>query len=88
MRKIILILIIISSKSYGLVGDSVSIYFIEKNVQLIDGCNKGVYPFNSQDTSKIKDLVLNREVEGVISKNQYPTAFTFIINKKKHILMC
>lgn len=83
MKKSLFIFIAFTTSSYGYVNDSVYSYFIEKNVQIIDGCNKGVYPFNSQDTSKIKDLTLKNKVEKLISTHQYPTSFTFMVNQKK-----
>ena len=87
MRKIIFLLCVFGSVSaYSAINDSISTYLLNENALLVGGCDRGRYPFNIEDNTQIKDLVLRKMVRDLQKTNQEPTSFNFIINNKKIVI--
>ncbi|MCL6231882.1 hypothetical protein [Acinetobacter amyesii] len=82
-KNILVFMMLISSPVYA--EEEKIAYLYEKNKQalFLGGCNRGVFPFNSIDFSKIKDLTLKYKLEKIHRNHQEPTSFIFLIENKE-----
>ena len=82
-KNILVFMMLISLHVYA--DDEKIAYLYEKNKQVLflGGCNRGIFPFNSTDFSKIKDLTLKYKLEKIHRNHEEPTSFNFLIENKE-----